>query len=261
MITFSRMFIFIALSRTFKISTDIVANSGVLYNGGGLNICYNCVIRVGVGAKTPFLALYNMCTTPRQSALILRCFLSRDASNLKFAFYAYVRPILEYASPIWSPHTQKDIDLLENVQRRYTKSISKLHSLPYTTRLSRLNIPTLSSRRTHIDLCTVYRILHNHTHLDPPFYFTLRPASVTRGHPFTLLKPLVRLDSSKFSFFSRTIDLWNSPPFAVNCFCWIFLCFQGPSETNVTLSKLSKLPFFFSFFYNRFSSVSGQQAL
>ena len=28
-------FILIALNRTFKISTDIVANSGVLYNGGG----------------------------------------------------------------------------------------------------------------------------------------------------------------------------------------------------------------------------------
>ena len=42
----------------------------------------------------------------RQSALILRCFLSRDADNLKLAFCTYVRPIVEYASPIWSPHTQ-----------------------------------------------------------------------------------------------------------------------------------------------------------
>ena len=29
------MFILIALNMTFKISTAIVANSGVLYNGGG----------------------------------------------------------------------------------------------------------------------------------------------------------------------------------------------------------------------------------
>jgi hypothetical protein len=151
----------------------------------------------------------------RQSALILRCFLSRDALNLKLAFYAYVRPILEYASPIWSPHTQKGIDLLENVQRRFTKSISKLHYLPYTARLSSLNIPTLSCRRTHIDLCTVYRILHYHTCLDPSCYFSFRTESVTRGHPFTLLKPPVRLDSSKFSLFSRIIDLWNSLPFTV----------------------------------------------
>ena len=66
----------------------------------------------------------------RQSVLILRCFLSRDALNLNLAFDAYVRLILEYASPIWSPHTQKGIDLLENVQRRFTKFISKLHYLP-----------------------------------------------------------------------------------------------------------------------------------
>jgi hypothetical protein len=151
----------------------------------------------------------------RQSALILRCFLSRDADNLKLAFCTYVRPIVEYASPIWSPHTQKDTDLLENVQRRFTKSISKLHYLPYTARLSSLNIPTLACRRTHIDLCTVFRILHHFTNLNPTIYFTLRLSSVTRGHPFTLCKPPARLDSCKFSFFSRVIDLWNSLPIVV----------------------------------------------
>ena len=78
----------------------------------------------------------------RQSALILRCFLSRDADNLKLAFCTYVRPTVEYASSIWSPHTQKDTDLLENVQRRFTKSISKLHYLPYTARLSSSGVAT-----------------------------------------------------------------------------------------------------------------------
>ena len=148
----------------------------------------------------------------RQSALILRCFLSCDADNLKLAFCTYVRLIVKYASPIWSPHTQKDTDLLENIQRRSTKSISKLHKLPYTARLSNLNIPTLACRRTHIDLCTVFRILHHFTNLNPTIYFTLRLSSVTRGHPFTLYKPPTRLDSCKFSFFSRVIDLWNSLP-------------------------------------------------
>ena len=116
---------------------------------------------------------------------------------------------------IQSGYCQKGIDLLENVQQRFTKSISKLHYLPYTARLSSLNIPTLSCRRTHIDFCTVYCILHYHTCLDPSCYFSFRTESVTRGHPFTLLKPPVRLDSSKFSLFSRIIDLWNSLPFTV----------------------------------------------
>ena len=165
----------------------------------------------------------------RQSALILRCFLSRDALSLKLAFYAYVCPILEYASPIWSPHTQKGIDLLENVQRHFIKSISKLHDLPYTTCLSSLNIPTLFCRRTHIDLCTVYRILHYYNCLDPSFHFSFCTESVTRGHPFTLFKPPVRLDSSEvFSFFSCYWPVEFST--FCSCLCRLFLCFQGSSD-------------------------------
>ena len=62
---------------------------------------------------------------------------------------------------------------------------------------------------------TVFRILNHFTNLNPIIYFTLRLSSVTRGHPFTLCKPPARLDSCKFSFFSRVIDLWNSLPIVV----------------------------------------------
>ena len=125
---------------------------------------------------SPFLNIFSLLPkkASRQSALILSCFLSLDADNLKLAFCTYVRPIVEYASPIWSPHTQKDTDLLENVQRCFTKSISKLPYLPYTTSLSSLNIPS----RTRIDLCTVFRILHHFTNLNPIIYFTLRLSSL-----------------------------------------------------------------------------------
>ena len=151
----------------------------------------------------------------RKSALISRCFHSKDATNLKRAFCSYVRPILEYGSQVWSPHTMKDIALLEKVQRRFSKSISRLHFLPYLMRLSSLNIPSLSHRRIHIDLCTVYRILHHHIFLESSHFFTLRHTSITRGHPFTLCKPHVRLDTSKFAFHSRVIDTWNSLPLGV----------------------------------------------
>jgi hypothetical protein len=36
-------------------------------------------------------------------------------------YLMYVRPILEYASVIWSPYLVKDINLIENVQKRATK--------------------------------------------------------------------------------------------------------------------------------------------
>ena len=95
----------------------------------------------------------------RQSFLISRCFISKNSNILKKAFCTYVRPLLEYASQIWSPHCHKDITLIENVQRRFSKTIPNLHCLAYSTRLARLKLPSLYIRRCQLDLCTVYRIV------------------------------------------------------------------------------------------------------
>jgi len=41
------------------------------------------------------------------------------------AFTVYVRPLLEYASCVWSPHLMKDIERLE----RFTKRLRGLSTL------------------------------------------------------------------------------------------------------------------------------------
>ena len=41
-----------------------------------------------------------------------------------FSILSLVRPILEYASPVWSPHLAKDIHEIENVQRRASRLIA-----------------------------------------------------------------------------------------------------------------------------------------
>ena len=148
----------------------------------------------------------------KQSIIMSRCFLSKNPYLLKSAFTSYVRPILEYASPIWSPHSIKDIDALDRVQRHFTKSFSNIRSLPYSARLTRLDLQPLYARRNHIDLITCFRLIHGLTHLDYTSFFSPRLNSVTRGQPYTLIKPPVRLNTSKFSFFSRTVDHWNNLP-------------------------------------------------
>jgi len=37
--------------------------------------------------------------------LIIRSFVSRDPAILVKAFITYVQPLLEYCTPVWSPHT------------------------------------------------------------------------------------------------------------------------------------------------------------
>ena len=45
-------------------------------------------------------------------------------------FKPLVRPTLEYANVIWFPAKRKDINALENVQKRYTKCIAGIKETP-----------------------------------------------------------------------------------------------------------------------------------
>jgi len=41
------------------------------------------------------------------------------------AFVTYVRPILEYCTSVWSPHTVSNINKIESCQRWFTKRIKE----------------------------------------------------------------------------------------------------------------------------------------
>ena len=61
-------------------------------------------------------------------------------------YVSLVRPHLEYASQIWSPHLIGNIQALEKVQRHATKLVPELKHLDYGDRLSALNLPSLLYR-------------------------------------------------------------------------------------------------------------------
>lgn len=102
-----------------------------------------------------------------RASLILRCFMCRDPNVLFKAFTVYVRPLLEYCSPVWAPVYKGDIDLLERVQRRFTKRLNGLENLPYADRLQLLgNAETLELRRLKYDIIMIYKIVTGSVALD-----------------------------------------------------------------------------------------------
>jgi len=61
-----------------------------------------------------------------RTSLILKSFVSRDRTLLTKAFITYVRPLLEYCSPVWSPHFNNLIDKIGKIQRYVTKRMTGL---------------------------------------------------------------------------------------------------------------------------------------
>ena len=56
---------------------------------------------------------------------LMKGFLTSDVSILILAYKIYVRPILEYNSPVWNPWLISDIKCVERVQRYITRALCK----------------------------------------------------------------------------------------------------------------------------------------
>jgi len=140
---------------------------------------------------------------------------SRDTTTLTRAFIVYVRPLLEYGSPVWSPHHSGKIIQIESVQRRFTKRlpIPGLKNVKYKERLEQLRIETLEMRRLRQDLIFSYKVIFGLVNYACNDLFTLSNSTIpTRGHAFKLYQRYSRVDSRKHFFAERIIHPWNSLP-------------------------------------------------
>ena len=102
---------------------------------------------------------------------ISRAFTFRDKVVWTKLYKTFVRPLLEFANPSWSPSTVADKNLLESVQKKAIMQISNLPGLTYTERLERLNMPTLEERRSRGDQIMVWQLLTNYVDIDHKIFF------------------------------------------------------------------------------------------
>jgi hypothetical protein len=149
-----------------------------------------------------------------RASLISKCFTSKDILTLMQAFNVYVRPLLEYASCVWSPYHTLKIAKIERVQRRFTKKLPGFADITYKERLRILNTDSLELRRLRNDLILAYNIIFNLTDLNSADYFTFaNPRYDTRGHRLKLLVHHNRVDLRKNFFAERVVPIWNDLPF------------------------------------------------
>ena len=148
----------------------------------------------------------------RLSGMSLKLFSTRDQQFLTRVFTAFIRPIVEYASCVWSPSSVSASTELEKVQQRFTKRINGMSNLQYEQRLDSLQLDTLAHRRHISDLILAFKCLHGNVSVLPESLGLQLSDAPTRSFGIRLkhFKPASKLLASSFQ--CRVPIQWNNLP-------------------------------------------------
>ena len=142
--------------------------------------------------------------------LLHRTIQYKNTGILLRLYKSLVRPHVEYCISAWSPYYKKDKILIEKIQRRFTRMIPSVKSLPYQDRLEQLNLWSLEDRRIRADLIQVFKIIHGISSIKFRTFFEYSTYDRTRGHSLKLVKKRARLDLRQHFFSERVVNMWNS---------------------------------------------------
>ena len=135
-----------------------------------------------------------------------------DKEMMRKLITTMIRPRLEYAGVVWSPHKKKHIKKLERLQRMATRMVPELEGMTYEERIKAMDLPTLEQRREGGDLIQIYKLVNGMYEVDNEKLIPRGGVSSrsTRSHSKKLTKGSCLRDVKKYSFPQRCIDAWNN---------------------------------------------------
>lgn len=167
-----------------------------------------------------------------------RSFMKKE--SILHLYRTLVLPQLEYASVVWSPHYDTCADLLENVQRRFTRFMFRRFRLtycPYFERLQVLGLLTLRKRRMLQDQMTLFSVVKGQMTVNSSLAgIGIRVVRPTRNCDL-FAERTWRLRSSYFSPFPRMMRQYNKYFSSLDMFAE-----NKPAYRSLLLEVLRQLP-------------------
>ena len=115
---------------------------------------------------------------------------------------------------MWDPHTQEHINQIEMVQRRAARYVCNRHhnTASVSDMLTGLHWRPLYYRRIDARLCMLYKIAHGLVLIPSHIYLLPIHKRSRHNHSLAYQIPPSKADYHLYSFFPRTIRLWNLLP-------------------------------------------------
>jgi Reverse transcriptase (RNA-dependent DNA polymerase) len=138
----------------------------------------------------------------------------RDRHVFVNLYKQYVRPHLEFATPVWSPWQNADKQVLENVQRKFVKMIAGLPPGTYEAQCKELGLETLEERRKVQDLAQAHKMIRGKEKLQRIPLFNHVDGGRTRqdADELNIKQDQARLEVRKNFFTQRIVKEWNAVP-------------------------------------------------
>ena len=184
------------------------------YTMGNVFLPYSCEFKdLGVTVSSPFKfnKHINLMVSKAYAKLgiINKVFKFKNKYAILRLYKSFVRPILEYASLVWSPYTVTYINKIEKVQKRMCRMIPELNGLPYQEQLEALELLSLQARRLRYQLIFLFKMHKGLIDLHFSDYFAVKQKKSLRGHSCLLMQKHAN-NNYRLNFFTvSSINLWN----------------------------------------------------
>ena len=178
--------------------------------------CNSSQVDLGVTVDEELKFHEHIGNAARKAGAVARNFLKstvcRDPDFMLLLLKSHIRPLLEYASPVWNTGYIQDVKKLEAIQRLWTRNTRGLENKEYGERLQSLDLFSVKGRLLRADLIKCWKIFHGASAIQPADLWVTNNESRTRGHRYKIKVTRNQVDARARFFSCRIVQDWNSLP-------------------------------------------------